>query len=393
MVDTSAQTFCVEEPMPWNVQNTMSLREEFVLLALQEGVNRRALCLRYGISPQTAYKWLARYAAEGKAGLADRSRRPLRSPAISPPEVEAAVVAVRQSHPAWGGRKISRRLQDLGTVIVAPSTVSNILHRHGLIGGTESDAQGPWQRFEHDTPNALWQADFKGHFDTLRGRCHPLTVLDDHSRFNLVLQACADTKGETVKSHLETAFRRYGLPMRMNFDNGSPWGTPKLPGEISALAVWLIRLGIRISFSRPYHPQTNGKDERFHRSFKAEVLNGQQFEHLDHAQAAFDHWRPIYNTERPHDSLQMATPISRYQPSPNFFPEKLPPIEYGPDDVVTRVTWNGELRFQGQKFKVSNALQHLDVGIRPRPDKDGVFDVYFAHHRCQTIDLCHPQTP
>lgn len=377
--------------MPWNVQNTMSLREEFVQLALQEGVNRRQLCLRYGISPQTGYKWLARYAAEGKAGLSDRSRRPLNSPGRSDPQVEEAVLALRRTHPAWGGRKISRRLETLGSAVIAPSTVTNILHRHGLIGPTAGEPKG-WERFEHDSPNALWQADFKGHFETLRGRCHPLTVLDDHSRFNLVLQACSDTKGETVRAHLETAFRRYGLPLRMNFDNGSPWGTPKQPGELSTLAVWLIRLGIRLSFSRPYHPQTNGKEERFHRSLKAEVLNGRQFEHLDHAQTAFDHWRPIYNTERPHDALQMETPISRYRPSPNMFPEKLPPIEYGPDDAVSRVTWNGELRFQGQKFKVSSALQNFDVAIRPRPDEAGVYDIYFAHHRCQTIDLNQAKT-
>ena len=377
--------------MPWNVQDTMSLREEFIQLALQEGANRRQLCLRFGISPQTGYKWLARYAAEGKAGLADRSRRPRNSPGSSSAEVEEAVLALRRNHPAWGGRKISRRLQDLGSTVVAPSTVSNILHRHGLIAPAERESRA-WQRFEHDSPNALWQADFKGHFDTLQGTCHPLTVLDDHSRFNLVLQACSNTKGETVQAHLETAFRRYGLPMRMNFDNGSPWGTPKQPGEISKLAVWLIRLGIRVGFSRPYHPQTNGKDERFHRSLKAEVLNGRQFEHLDHAQTAFEHWRPVYNNERPHEALQMATPISRYRPSPNTFPEQLPPIEYGPDDVVTRVGWNGELRFQGKQFKVSTALQHLDVGIRPHRDEAGVFDVYFAHHRCKTIDLNHSKT-
>ena len=82
------------------------------------------------------------------------------------------------------------------------------------------------QRFEHELPNALWQADFKGHFETLKGRCSPLTVLDDHSRYNLVLQACGNTRTATVREHLEATFRRYGLPVRMNFDNGAPWGSP-----------------------------------------------------------------------------------------------------------------------------------------------------------------------
>lgn len=375
--------------MPWDTQDTMSLREEFVRLAIQEGANRRRLCRRFGISPQTAYKWLTRYANDGMAGLADRSRRPQCSPAQTPTDVQAAVVELRLAHPAWGGRKISRRLQDQGQLSVAPSTVSSILHRHGLIPPT-AEKDKAWQRFEHELPNALWQADFKGHFETLKGRCSPLTVLDDHSRYNLVLQACGNTQTATVREHLEAAFRRYGLPVRMNFDNGAPWGSPSQPGQVTELGLWLIRLGIRLSHSRPYHPQTNGKEERFHRSLKAEVLNGKSFEHLAHAQSAFDRWRHVYNHERPHEALQMQTPISRYRPSPRTFPEVLPAIEYGPDDEIVRVKWNGELRFRDRKFKVSNALHRHDVAIRPQPNEDGIFDVYLAHHRCLTIDLNQP---
>lgn len=372
--------------MPWKTQDTMSLREDFVRLASQEGTNRRELCRRFGISPQTAYKWLARYAADGTAGLVDRSRRPQHSPAGTPAEVQAAVVDVRLEHPAWGGRKISRRLHDLGLGSVAPSTVSGILHRHGLIVPRAPEDKA-WERFEHEQPNVLWQADFKGHFETLQGRCSPLTVLDDHSRYNLVLQACGNTRTQTVREHLETAFHRYGLPVRMNFDNGAPWGSPSQPGQVTELGLWLIRLGIRLSHSRPYHPQTNGKEERFHRSLKAEVLNGKSFEHLAHAQSAFERWRQVYNHERPHEALQMQTPITRYRPSPRTFPEVLPTIEYGSDDQVVRVKWNGELGFRDRKFKVSSALHRHDVAIRPRPAEDGIFDVYFAHHRCGTIDL------
>jgi transposase InsO family protein len=375
--------------MPWDTQDTMSLREEFVCLAGQEGANRRELCRRFSISPQTAYKWLARYANEGTAGLVDRSRRPQRSPDQTPTEIQAAVVDVRLKHPAWGGRKISRRLHDQGLVSVAPSTVNSILHRYGLIAPAAPEDKA-WQRFEHELPNALWQADFKGHFETLKGRCSPLTVLDDHSRYNLVLQACSNTRTQTVREHLEAAFRRYGLPARMNFDNGAPWGSPSQPGQVTELGLWLIRLGIRLSHSRPYHPQTNGKEERFHRSLKAEVLNGKSFEHLEHVQSSLDLWRHIYNHERPHEALQMQTPITRYRPSPRTFPECLPAIEYGLDDEIVRVKWNGELRFRELKFKVSNALHQHDVAIRPRPNEDGIFDVYFAHHRCLTIDLKQP---
>ena len=149
----------------------------------------------------------------------------------------------------------------------------------------------------------------------------------------------------------------------------------------------MIRLGIRISYSRPYHPQTNGKEERFHRSLKAEVLNGRSFDSLAHAQSAFDGWRRVYNHERPHEAIQMQTPISRYQPSLRSFPETLPLIEYGLDDHIVRVKWNGELRFMGRQFKVSSALHRHEVAIRPRPLEEGVYDVFFVHHRCFTIDL------
>lgn len=387
MVDSIGRPLPEELTMPWNAKDTMKLREEFVLLARQEGANRRALCRHFGISPQTGYKWLARYEEEGSPGLAERSRRPLSHPRLTAAELETAVVSLRTQHPAWGGRKLSRRLQDLGMPLLAPSTVTRILHRHQLIDPQRSEAATPWQRFEHAGPNDLWQMDFKGHFPTNEGSCHPLTVLDDHSRFNLALRACSEQRKRTVQMHLTEVFRRYGLPVRINTDNGAPWGTPRQPGQLSELAIWLIRLGIRIGFSRPRHPQTNGKDERFHRSLKAEVLNGRSFDSLAHAQQAFDQWRQVYNQQRPHEALQGATPITRYQISPRAFPEHLPSIEYGPDDTVVTVKSLGLIAFQKRRFKLSNALRGLPVAIRPCPDTDGLFDIYFAHHKMMRIDL------
>ena len=229
--------------MPWREVTRMSLREEFVQLALQAGVNRRELCRRFGIAPKPGYKWLMRYARAGASGLEDRSKRPLRSPARTAAEVEQAVIRLRhESRNSWGGRKLARLLAGQGGPALAPSTVTGILRRAGLLDGAAAPGQRPLQRFERAAPNELWQMDFKGHFPLLsRSRCHPLTVLDDHSRFSLVLKACADERGETVRSVLTSAFRRYGLPAAMLMDNGAPWGSDH-DHPFTAFSLWLIRL-------------------------------------------------------------------------------------------------------------------------------------------------------
>jgi transposase InsO family protein len=373
--------------MSWNPRDTVNLRLEFVQLALHEGGNHRELCRRFGISPKTGYKWLKRYKQDGVAGLEDRSRRPLSSPTRTSPEVERRVIALRSEH-VWGGRKIERRLHDLGDPVVpTASTVTRILHRHSLITPQASELATHWQRFEHEQPNDLWQMDFKGWFELIDGRhCSPLTVLDDHSRFNVVLDACARTDTQVVRQRLRDAFRRYGLPLRINADNGSPWGSPSQPGQLTALGIWLIRLGVRLSYSRRAHPQTNGKDERFHRTLKAELLSGRNFASFRGAQHAFDAWRTVYNTQRPHQALDMATPVTRYRPSQRSYPEHLPPIEYGDTDTVVRVRINGDLRFMSRRFKVSSALDNLPVAIRPSLKHPDCYDLYFAHHHFATID-------
>lgn len=376
--------------MVWMEKSTVSLRQEFVELARQEGANKRQLCRRFGISPKTGYKWLQRAAQElpTAQALADRSRRPHTSPTRSADAIEQQVLALRQAHPAWGGRKIARRLADLGHVAPAPSTVTHILHRHGLITQAASQAAQPWQRFEHDAPNSLWQIDFKGHFATLAGRCHALTLLDDHSRFNLLLCALSRTDNAAVRPQLIQAFRRYGLPLRINADNGSPWGSPSAGGRsLSELAIWLIRLGVRVSFSAPHHPQTNGKLERFHRSLDVEVIAGRHFRDHGAVQHAFDAWRQSYNCERPHEALAMTVPTQRYRASALSYPEQLRQIEYPSTDTVITVGWNGFIRFQGRKLRTSSALHRLPIGIRPHKDRDGVHDVYFCHQRFMQIDL------
>jgi transposase InsO family protein len=372
--------------MPWQEVSTVSLRQEFVMLATAEAANIRTLCRRYAISPKTGYKWVGRYRRQGPPGLTDRSRRPHRSPTRTAPAVERAVLAVRTAHPAWGGRKIRAVLQRADQrPLPSPSTVTAILQRHGQLAPEAAAKHTAWQRFEHAAPNELWQMDFKGHVALREGRCHPLTVLDDHSRFAVGLQACGDETGSTVQARLTACFRRYGLPAALLVDNGAPWGSD-VAHPHTVLTAWLLRLGVRVTHARPYHPQTQGKDERFHRTLKAEVLGTRVFRDLPACQQAFDRWRDVYNLERPHEALAMAVPASRYQPSPRGFPEVLPPIEYGPQDIVRKVFVGGAISYRNQVFVVGKAFRGYPVALRPTL-VDGVFDVFFCHQKVAEVNL------
>jgi transposase InsO family protein len=372
--------------MPWEERSTMSLRQEFVSLAQAEGANRRLLCRRFGISPKTGYKWLARVQAEGLTGLVDHSRRPRTSPRQTAAAREEQLVGVRTAHPVWGARKIRRYLAERGvSELPAPSTITTILQRHGQLDPVRSARQRPLQRFVHAAPNQLWQMDFKGHFALQTGRCHPLTVLDDHSRFALGLVACPDEQGPTVQAQLTAIFRRYGLPERMLMDNGAPWGAPHGHHRWTPLTVWLLHLGIAVSHGRPYHPETQGKDERFHRTFAAEVLAAHVLLDLAHAQRVFDAWRAEYNGIRPHAALGLDVPIQHYQPSPRAFPPTLPSLDYPSTDQVRRVQAGGIVLLHGRNHRVGDAFVGYRVGLRPTPT-DGVWDLYFGVHPIMSLD-------
>src|SRR3954468_24362754 len=352
--------------MPWNEVSVMDQRREFVRLALQEGANRRELCRRFGISPDVGYKWLRRWQA-GDHELADQLRRPKSMPKRSVPEVEARVLAVRDKHPAWGARKIAHCLKRGGQTVPVPSTVHRILCRNERIKPSEKAAPSPsGHRFERDAPNQLWQMDFKGHMPLADGRrCHPLTMVDDHSRYALCLQACSNEQGDTVRQQLERTFFRYGLPDAFLVDNGVPWGTCSQQ-RWTKLGVWLLKLGINVIHSRPYHPQTRGKNERFHRTLKAEVLTMQSFSSMREIKAAFDRWRHIYNHQRPHQALGQDVPASRYRPSLRSMPRKLPQPEYEPGAILRTVgTTKSYISFKGKLWIVPEAFHGERVAVRP----------------------------
>lgn len=374
--------------MPWKEATPMSERKAFVGEARKAEANISELCREFGISRKTGYKWLKRYQAAGLGGLEDQPRRPQRSPTQTPPEVEQVIVEARQAHPAWGSRKLKRWLENRGyRSIPAPSTVTDILARHGLLSAVESQKHTPWQRFEMDQPNDLWQMDFKGDFLMGNGqRCHPLTVLDDHSRFLVGLKACSDETRRTVQEHVTALFREFGLPARMLMDNGRVWGG--LPGyPYTRFTAWLLRLGIPVSHGRPRHPQTQGKDERLHRTLKGELLNTARFDTLHDYQTRFDHWRTLYNHERPHQALDLDPPAVHYQPSPRPFPDTLPPLTFPTRAIIRIVSPTGHVNFRNKRLPVGIAFHKYPVGLLYDDFNDSLLHVFFNSVRIATIDF------
>jgi transposase InsO family protein len=364
----------------------MSLRLEFVNLAQKENANMAELCRRFEISRESGYKWLRRFRIGGVEALADRSRKPHTSPHGTLEPVREQLLELRAKHPAWGPRKLRRRLQNLGVSgLPALSTIGTLLQRAGCIDPEASAQHQPWLRFERARPNELWQMDFKGHFALSRGgRCHPLTILDDHARYLLCLRACARENDATVRPHLQQIFERYGLPENLLCDNAPPWSG--CGGEWTALAIWLVRLGIRVLHGRPHHPQTQGKEERFHRTLKAEVLARTDLRDLFHSQKVFDQWRPIYNHQRPHEALGLATPATRYAPSARSLPATIPPIEYSPRDELRTVKAKGEITWRNRTYFLGQGFARQPVALRATAT-DGLHEVFFCHQRLGWIDL------
>jgi len=370
--------------MPGKDATIMEVRREFVTLAVPRTMPFTALCARFGISRKTGYKWLARYAEAGDAGLADQSRRPHASPCLTDAAMTETIRVVASAHPTWGGRLIHHALIHQGhTDVPAASTITTILTRESLRPRARP-APHPVIRFEADVPNHRWQMDFKGWVPTRTGRLLPFTVLDEDSRFVLVLEHVPDGTLRTVQAVLTECFRRYGVPWQLLADNGPPWGSSR-PRTLTAMDVWLLRLGVRPLHGRPLHPQTQGKIERFHKTLQLDLLQ-QPFDSPRQAQGELDAFRLTYNHERPHSSLGFRPPADSYALSPRPFPETLPPIHYDDDARVRQVSAKGTIRYQNRVLFLSEALRGLPVGIYPTL-VNGVVRIQFCTRTLTTVDL------
>jgi transposase InsO family protein len=373
--------------MPWKESSAMEERIRFVVLALQEERPFSALCEAFGVSRQTGYKWLRRYEQAGcLEGLAEASRRPHTSPHRTPLQLEERVVGLRRRH-AFGARKIRACLEREG-ILLGEATINRILSRRGLVAAQDRHRHAT-KRFCREAPNELWQMDFKGHFPIAEGRCHSLSILDDHSRFLLACHPLLSTQAQPVYERLLEAFQSYGLPQTMLMDHGSPWWSTTNALGLTWLSVALIKQGICIRYSGIAHPQTQGKVERLHGSIAWAMGHLGAPKDLAEAESFFATFRHDYNHLRPHESLGMDVPAEHYQPSPRAYTPTPTPWQYPSGVEVVALNSQGMLPYERHRYFVCEALASEPVGVQRFEDK---LLVSYRHMLIRQIDLATRHT-
>jgi transposase InsO family protein len=354
--------------MPWRSMEVQDQRVQFVVSAFRAAKPFSALCAEFGISRPTGYLWLERYREGGVAAIAERSRRPHRSPDRTAAAMEERVVQLRRCYPDWGARKLAVLLRREGIELPA-GTLHRILLRHDLV--REVDRHNPAvKRFERERPNELWQMDFKGHKNWPRP-IGPLSVIDDHSRYLIRLSDTGGLDGELVRQQLIAAFQQCGVPEGMLMDHGTPWWNWQSFSGRTQLSLWLMRQGIRLYWSGIRHPQTQGKVERFHGSLQRALdCRGVPIGQL---QGWLDDYRLEHNHVRPHEALGMSTPAQLWQPSPRRYNPCPPAWEYPQGAWTLKVDCQGTIDIGNQRWRIGKTLAGERVLIQPVEQRFLVF--------------------
>ena len=353
--------------MTWRHTDPMKERQAFVLEYERGERTMSELCRVFNVSRRTGYKLLARYREEGVSGLADRSRAPHHHANAVDPEVARQLLELRRRHADWGPVTLLSWLAPrvAGVKLPAASTVAELLRRHGLIKARARQRHStPYGApfVQAHAPNELWGADFKGQFRVHDGHlCYPLTISDAASRFLLCCRGLGRPTFIQTQPWFERIFRCYGLPAAIRTDNGAPFASTAL-GGLTRLSVWWLKLGIVPERIRAGHPEQNGRHERIHGTLKRACPVRSS---LGAQQRAFDEFRHIYNTDRPHQALKGNTPHSRYRPSPRSYPRKLPELGYPEGYLVRRVAPAGNIKFLGRRWYVAGVLRGESVGLYP----------------------------
>ena len=373
--------------MPWNASRPESeVRKELIDRNRINGVPMSVLCREYGISRKTAYKWIRREASGH--GLENQSRRPKRFPGATPARVVDEIVAMRSKHKFLGGRKIGLILKKRGVDgVPSGTTITSILRDAGMLDPRACREAKRFVRFRKDAANDMWQADFKGHFPLRDGtRCHVLNVIDDCTRFCICCEPLPCETFGAVRPVFVKAFREYGMPASILCDNGNPWGKSVNGRGITGFERWLMELGVLTLHGRPLHPQTQGKEERFNKSFAREALRCCDLGDMETARAGFSAFRRFYNDERPHCALADRCPSELYHESERPYPESVADWEYPEEWPMRTVDSAGAVCFRGARIHLSCGMSGAKVAFAPAR-RDGAFNVIFRQFLIARYDF------
>jgi transposase InsO family protein len=369
--------------MPWRETGPMNERLGLVMDVLEGRFTVTEACQRRNVSRKTAYKYLERFHKEGLSGLEERSRRPHGSPNATSAQVRELLIAAKKARRHWGPKKLVAYLAKRHPRLDFPaaSTAGAILKGAGLVESRRRRhpplAPEVWDRKRTvaDAPNRVWCIDFKGEFRLGNGQlCYPLTLIDLFSRDPRTIHALTSTKGAPVIEELTRVFERDGLPEVIRSDRGTPFSSGAI-GGISKLAVWWLKLGIRLELNDPGHPEQNGALERMHRTLQAETARPPR-DDLIQQQQSFDSFRREYSQERPHEGIGMRCPADLYVPAARPLPAVLPEVIYPGHFEVRSVRANGYIKWAGRQIFVSEVLYRERVGIEPVDE--GLWSLYFG---------------
>jgi transposase InsO family protein len=368
----------------------MEQRYQAVMAVLQDGWKVTEVAQRLGVARQSVHNWLARYEQGGLAGLADRSHQPVSCPHQTSAELEAMICEIRRKHPGWGSIRIEHELARQGVEEVpSESSIYRCLKRHNLIElRRRKKRRDEFRRWERDRPMQLWQMDVMSGVMLDDGTdLKMVTGIDDRSRFCVAADLVPRAISRAVCEVFSTAMKTYGIPDEVLTDNGKVFTGRFGLHHTEVLFDRICREnGISHRLTAPRSPTTTGKIERFHQSLRKEFLVDRSFASLEVAQEEVDAWVQDYNTQRPHQSLDMATPAQRFRLVPESKDTMMVPTDSADDHagqwVLRRVASNGVISVDNQMFSVGNAYKGALVDAFV---DDTTIQIWSQNHLIKTV--------
>lgn len=377
--------------MPLRVVTMAELRLQLLLEAERSGESVASTCRRYGISRDTYYRYRRRYLADGLDGLVDKSKAPQSSPVQIDPDLEVMICKMRKDHPRWGARRIHGELEKLGISPPAISTIHQALRRNHLVALQPPRRPKALKRFEREVKNDLWQIDATQVRLADQSKAWVMDMIDDFSRYLLAAIACAQPTGIAAWDCFEFASSNYGLPRQVLSDNALSF-TGRFHDVEVEFERSLAELGVELINSRPAHPETLGKLERFHRTLKEWLADEGPPQDLAHLQELLDAFRHHYNRERPHQAIGNLTPAERYgwtPPVTDIWPPAVgangngEPV-YPPHSIVRTVAVRGTIGYENKLIQIGGRWAGARVRVIPVA---GLVHVYYGDELLRALAI------